>query len=82
MKRISTIIFLMLALLLGLTPAVTAVPPAQDSYIVVLHDNVPSAAAAAREIAQFVGDKSVSSTSTRSRGFPSSCPRRRWACFK
>jgi hypothetical protein len=55
MKRISTIIFLMLALLLGLTPAVTAVPPAQDSYIVVLHDNVPSPAAAAREIAQFVG---------------------------
>jgi subtilisin len=55
MKRISTIIFLMLALLFGLTPAGTAVPPAQDSYIVVLHDNVPSAAAVARDIAVFVG---------------------------
>jgi subtilisin len=55
MKRISSMLFLVLVLLLGLTPTVTATSSALDSYIVVLHDNVDSPAAAAREIAQFVG---------------------------
>jgi subtilisin len=55
MKRISSMLFLVLVLLMGLAPTATATPPALDSYIVVLHDNVESPAAAAREIAQFVG---------------------------
>ena len=53
MRRILSILFLLL--LLGLTPTAKANPPALDSYVVVLHDNVHSPAAAAREIAQFMG---------------------------
>jgi subtilisin len=55
MKRISSMLFLGLVLLLGLTPTATATPSALDSYIVVLHENVDLPADAAREIAQFVG---------------------------
>jgi len=42
MKRILITIFFALALLMCLTPAATASPPAQAGDIVVLHDSVES----------------------------------------
>lgn len=65
MKRISRTILFVLALLLSITPAATAAPPVQESYIVVLQDSVKSSAAASREIAGQVGGKLATSTSTR-----------------
>jgi hypothetical protein len=57
MKRISAILFVVTALLMYLAPAATAAPPERSVYIVVLHDDEPSPAAAAREIAaQFGGE--------------------------
>jgi len=55
MQRISNIILFVLVMLLSVSTAVMAAPPALDGYIVVLHDNVASPAAAAREIAGQVG---------------------------
>lgn len=55
MKRISRTLFVVLALLLGITLAATAAPPEQERYIVVLHESVESPAAAASEIAGQVG---------------------------
>lgn len=55
MKRISRTLFVVLALLLGITLAATAAPPEQERYIVVLHESVASPAAAASEIAGQVG---------------------------
>ncbi|MFZ7112940.1 MAG: S8 family serine peptidase [Desulfatiglandales bacterium] len=55
MKRIVIMTLLAFAMLLGITSAATAAPPALAGYIVVLHDNVESPAAAAREIAAQVG---------------------------
>jgi len=55
MKRISRTLFVVLALLLGITLAASAAPPEQERYIVVLHESVASPAAAASEIAGQVG---------------------------
>jgi len=55
MQRISHAIFIILALLLCVTPASMAAPPEQAGYIVVLHDSVESPALAAREITRQVG---------------------------
>ena len=57
MQRISLTIFIALALLSSTIPAATAAPPAVGGYIVVLHDNVDSPAAAAREITGQVGGR-------------------------
>src|SRR5512143_2132600 len=55
MQRISLSIFFVLTLLLTVTPVLTAAPPEQERYIVVLDETVESPAAAAREIAPQVG---------------------------
>jgi len=55
MKRITATLFVVAALLLYLTPLATAAPPERASYIVVLHDDEPSPAVAARDIAAGVG---------------------------
>jgi len=55
MRRTSSILFFVLALLLCATMAATAAPPDKAGYIVVLHDSVESPGVAAREIAGQVG---------------------------
>jgi subtilisin family serine protease len=57
MKRTALVVFCMSVLLLGVSQKATAAPPAQENYIVVLHDNVNSPAAKAREIAGQVGGR-------------------------
>jgi subtilisin family serine protease len=55
MRRFSFILLILSALLVNLAPAASAAPPVRSSYIVVLHDNEQSPAAAAREISDKVG---------------------------
>jgi hypothetical protein len=57
MTRLTAILFVVAALLIYLAPAAMAAPPERSVYIVVLHDDEPSPAAAAREIAAGVGGK-------------------------
>lgn len=57
MKRIASMIFITLALLVGVTSLATAALPAPAGYIVVLHDTVDSPAAAAREISWQAGGR-------------------------
>lgn len=55
MRHVPFILLILSALLVNLAPAVSAAPPVRSSYIVVLHDNERSPAAAAREISDKVG---------------------------
>jgi subtilisin len=55
MKRITATLFVVAAMLVYLAPSATAAPPERSDYIVVLHDDEPSPAAAAREVAAQAG---------------------------